>query len=523
MANVTFDCQWQEAMAELNEQVHIEDHTLGLEEGEEPAPPPEVTPLEAFQHWACLYIKYMQIFRQLESAYDCMVHPQKRIDVKLVLEVVMAELIILKHRLVYWNPPNPDVGAAPFPWEYVNLDDILVDLKLPPETLEVPIPHYFLEDRRAEIRNRNKLVEGYMHLKLPPPHTAFVEEQEGADDGPSLRYSIDEAIEIIQRNERGRQGMQRALLVKELREEERQRRAYNAVSSSEVDPEMAASNIQRLFRGFQSRRQALDERDSELVFIGMRPPPSTSVTKELDKELDAAYKKRKNEQSENAEAYSNALTELHQTVLEEEGPDMREQMMEERRNWFTDELGKGNFPSDLAGFYLMKNPPPEKKEGEEDDDGGKGKGKKGKKGKKDDKKKKGKDKKGKKGKGKKGKGGDDEEEKQEKPPPLTGPTELVTTMHTCVNLYDEVWLDRDESNNFAQKHDVELAKNVVRPNVMEEVREQVDKMLILQLQNLKQQPVVIFLQGIFFFVDWTLCVSQPWPWILIPAHCFSIR
>ena len=40
MANVTFDCQWQEAMAELNEQVHIEDHTLGLEEGEEPAPPP---------------------------------------------------------------------------------------------------------------------------------------------------------------------------------------------------------------------------------------------------------------------------------------------------------------------------------------------------------------------------------------------------------------------------------------------------------------------------------------------------
>ena len=122
--------------------------------------------------------------------------------------------------------------------------------------------------------------------------------------------------------------MQRALLVKELREEERQRRAYNAVSSSEVDPEMAASNIQRLFRGFQSRRQALDERDSELVFIGMRPPPSTSVTKELDKELDAAYKKRKNEQSENAEAYSNALTELHQTVLEEEGPDMREQIME---------------------------------------------------------------------------------------------------------------------------------------------------------------------------------------------------
>ena len=32
--------------------------------------------------------------------------------------------------------------------------------------------------------------------------------------------------------------------------------------------------------------------------------------------------------------------------------------MEERRNWFTDVMAEGNFPEDLAGFYLLKNPPP---------------------------------------------------------------------------------------------------------------------------------------------------------------------
>lgn len=44
-------------MAELNEQVHIEDDTLDLEEGEEPPPKVQVTAVEAFQHYACLYIK----------------------------------------------------------------------------------------------------------------------------------------------------------------------------------------------------------------------------------------------------------------------------------------------------------------------------------------------------------------------------------------------------------------------------------------------------------------------------------
>ena len=78
-------------MAELNEQIHIEDPMLDVEEGQEAPPsPPQASMLEAFQHYACLYIKYMQIFTKLERCYDQMVHPQKRIDVKQVLEVVMV-------------------------------------------------------------------------------------------------------------------------------------------------------------------------------------------------------------------------------------------------------------------------------------------------------------------------------------------------------------------------------------------------------------------------------------------------
>ena len=144
MSNATYNQLWGEGLAELTEQVHLENPLLGLPEGAEPPPPPPpANIIQAFQHFACLYIKYMQIFKRLEECYDCMVHPQKCDDVLSMLKLVIRRVVELKHALVKWNPPNKDVQNTVggidenFPWEYVNLDDILVDLKLPPETLEV--------------------------------------------------------------------------------------------------------------------------------------------------------------------------------------------------------------------------------------------------------------------------------------------------------------------------------------------------------------------------------------------------
>merc|ERR1711865_651626 len=64
---------------------------------------------------------------------------------------------------------------------------------------------------------------------------------------------------------------------------------------------------------------------------------------------------------------------------------------------------------------------------------------------------------------------------------------ISSNMAGNVENYDNLWPDRDESDNFAQKHDVGLAKDKVRPSVEEQVREQVDQMLILQLQKIKLQ------------------------------------
>ena len=99
-----------------------------------------------------------------------MIHPQKRIAVKGVLELVIRRVLELKSDLVTYNPPNsylkiPQGLEEPFAWEYVHLDDILVDLKLSSDMLEIPVPRYVKEDIKKQIDQRDRIVQGYMRLK----------------------------------------------------------------------------------------------------------------------------------------------------------------------------------------------------------------------------------------------------------------------------------------------------------------------------------------------------------------------
>lgn len=74
-----------------------------------------------FQTLATFYIKYVQIFRNLENAYDQIVHPQKRILIRKVLDGVMGRILELKNEMV-----NLELT------EFHYFDDILQDLKLAP-------------------------------------------------------------------------------------------------------------------------------------------------------------------------------------------------------------------------------------------------------------------------------------------------------------------------------------------------------------------------------------------------------
>jgi len=92
---------------------------------------------EVFQHLASLYVKYIDIYRKLEECYDQMVHPQKRIYIKKILESTICRICEVKKDLVLFNPRPASM--------YVHLDQLLFDLKYDPSIIEIPVPRYFKE------------------------------------------------------------------------------------------------------------------------------------------------------------------------------------------------------------------------------------------------------------------------------------------------------------------------------------------------------------------------------------------
>ena len=89
-----------------------------------------------------LQVKYIQIFRKMEQCYDQVVHPQKRILLRHLLDGVTGRVLELKNELV-----GLDFHEVHY------LDDILQDMKLTPADLEMPIPKYYRVERAKVSQN----------------------------------------------------------------------------------------------------------------------------------------------------------------------------------------------------------------------------------------------------------------------------------------------------------------------------------------------------------------------------------
>ena len=113
-----------------------------------------------------------------------------------------------------------------------------------------------------------------------------------------------------------------------------------------------SSLIFQLGKGYISRKIAIRERQNELMFVGMQPRSDNYDL--YAKEVSTAYVKRKQQQLENKDGYERALEELKDVIIDEEGPEKREQFREDRTLWITDQIAQEKFPSDLDNFYASK-------------------------------------------------------------------------------------------------------------------------------------------------------------------------
>jgi hypothetical protein len=130
-----------------------------------------------------LYVKYITAVNKLDQCYDQIVHPQKRLVIRKLLDACIGRVLELKHELV-----NLDLSECSY------YDDILLKLRLLPMEVEINVPNYYRIEREEEIKKRNRTIDNVLK-KLGFYKEEIVEEE----------MTEQEAVLLIQIHERARQ------------------------------------------------------------------------------------------------------------------------------------------------------------------------------------------------------------------------------------------------------------------------------------------------------------------------------
>ncbi|XP_069555042.1 dynein regulatory complex protein 11 [Brachyistius frenatus] len=436
---------WAEAQLELTR--------LLTEELPAEPPRPEKDRVVFFQRLTTLYVRYIQIFRQLEKVYDQVVHPQKRQLIRKLLDGVMGRVLELKNEMV----------ETEFS-EYHYMNDVLHDLKLTPPTLEIPIPHYFLTERSKEVLERKTMLTDILKM---------VEITETPEALMAVHMSQEEAIKVIQVAERARQGRLQAKLNEEIRNRNRK---YRTKDPGPAATELAAICIQKVWRGYIQRKRTKIAREEEMIFLGMMMDPKYEVPCPAVIRAKATEARTRFKQEEYEKAYQQSIVSVTNQLREMESNDMSKTMKEQIRQWFVEcRNTTGVFPDypdakdgGSTLIFAEKNPQQLMEEiaaKEEEELNSKSKGKDEKK----DKEKK--------------KGKDDVEEEEAGLKML--PSAFLSDLEVGNKAFVDFWKTRKESENFSQKHEDELIKEDMRKVIEVEIREQVDEQMRQELAEWK--------------------------------------
>lgn len=225
-----------------------------------------------------LYVRYIVLSNRLEDIYDQLVQPQKRILVRVLLDGCLGRLVELKHDLV-------NVEMVEFSYN----DEIMTRLGLTSRDVEYRVPKYFRREREEEIGQRKQFIEDiYVRMGW-----------DEADGVTEERMTELQAIKIIQMHERARQGRLRAQFMREIRQLKEKgskpdgsgRGGPGGAGEKDLAGILAAMRIQKMWRGFATRKRTRRRKMEEMVLIGMVPPPP-QLLKGREEELQKSEKIR---------------------------------------------------------------------------------------------------------------------------------------------------------------------------------------------------------------------------------------
>ncbi|KAI4570848.1 hypothetical protein MJT46_006365 [Ovis ammon polii x Ovis aries] len=292
---------------------------------------------QSFQYrLSSLYLYYLGLLRRFDTLYDQMVQPQKRRLLRRLLDSVACRVLELKDDLV-----RADLC------ETHCLDQVLQDLKLTPADLEVPIPKYFELERSSTLKEREHVLTELLSRLKPE-----------ISEGSFPILSRTEAIMLLQKAERARQGRLRAIFMREIRKEEERDRKIWEEGLFKFSQDEAAITIQKVWKGYLQRKRTQQDRRTEMEFIGMLPSASPAGPVGTRSQASLGADVRRLRQAEKEEEFQLAVVKTRDHLREVEGPDTKEKMKEQIRQWFIEcHALTGRFPDypdeSLGGSSLI--------------------------------------------------------------------------------------------------------------------------------------------------------------------------
>lgn len=162
-----------------------------------------------------------------------MVHPQKRILMREMLDNAIIRMCEVKQNVIRYNTHTPNPKT-----DYVNLDDILMEFKLTSKTLSIPLPRHYMDYSQRDDT-----------IKAIQKDVGVTEEIEVVSDTVTLDTNLETAIRIIQKLQRGRQGIIRGLTFSKMRNKVKDR---SPEPNTEEDQRTIV--IQKYWRAFLARK-----------------------------------------------------------------------------------------------------------------------------------------------------------------------------------------------------------------------------------------------------------------------------
>ena len=468
-----------QSLIELHEQIQLEQWPASIgPNGKKPADSWK-NMKQFLNFYVGIYVKYIYLMRKIEDSYDQIIHVQIREMVKKFLQNILCRLVKVKGEIIYFNNPILELK----PCHYVFLDEYLIDLKLEPEDLDLAIPRYFREDNSDKMIERRLIFEDA--LKRVNGNT--LPEEDRTKFFFHVDITFDDSISILQNFEICRQNIKR--ITQKLKYELKKEKDPIAGGGQTLAAEERRSIILQHLVAIQKIKQIKEEEmkflrmkkntfEENLLIpalnsIGTNPTEKDEIFSNL-KSPDEIRKNRKEIQKERQRDYQDYLKNLEKSINEVEGYDIKQKMINERRDWMEQYKHDHKQPPQQIKLFYDKFKVTIKQELDDNQKKEKDKIAKDKLKKEQDKKKK------------------DEQGDKIQIKPYTGPSGIeMENIQKFITEFKSLFETPSEFINQKDNFMVNIARKNVLEKVTEAIRLEVDQMVSIEIANRR----TIYLKG----------------------------